>query len=66
MLNADTMSSVENSVTIEQKSIKSVQSDNSKEGIYIANLSEQLCLDYDMDSLPKISMSVVYPQFYEE
>ena len=51
---------------MEQTSIKSVDSDNSKEGISIIDLNEQLCIDCDMDYLPKISMSTVYPQFYEQ
>ena len=41
-------------------------SDDNKKDIFVINLNEQLCLYCDMDSLPKISMSAVYPQIYEE
>ena len=63
---SSTVSSIENSLSIETKSIISVQSDNEKEVTSIINVNQQICLDCDMDSFKKIIMGAVYPNFYEE
>lgn len=63
---SSTVLSVENSLTIETKSITSIESDNDKEATSIINVNQQICIDCDMDSFPKIIMGAIYPNFYEE